>query len=235
MVPQADQLSERFRVHCSQRHWQPRQLPNHGPANEHQLLEELIACRDAGRADLSLELINIADQHGWQSPWLNDNRARAELDLGRPEIAESIWQNLTKSNDSAAAAAAARWTCSGDEALLLAKTLFATCRDIGLGRARGVTTSAEPSTARRGDGLAHGEDNRALLIHKHRNRPSPSGNTCSPTRSTMSLLQPVKPWTICRSMCQKPNYRRQQRLPVNKVWPHPGESCSAVACSNPMG
>ena len=50
----------------------------------------------------------------------------------------------------------------------------------------------------------------------------------------MSLLQPVKPWTICRSMRRKPSYKRQQRLVVNVDWQQPGENCSAVACSNPM-
>ena len=77
MLPQADQLSETLHRHCILLGWQPQHLPAQGAATELQLLEELIACREAGWVDLSLKLIAIADQAGWQSPWVEDNRARA--------------------------------------------------------------------------------------------------------------------------------------------------------------
>ena len=77
MLPQADQLSETLHRHCILLGWQPQHLPAQGAATELQLLEELIACREAESVDLSLKLIAIADQAGWQSPWLEDNRARA--------------------------------------------------------------------------------------------------------------------------------------------------------------
>ena len=107
MLPQADQLSETLRCHCALVGWQPRHLPTQGTAREPQLLEELIACREAGRADLSLELIQLADQAGWQSPWLEDNRARALVHQQQLWRAAAIWRQLQAGADSGAAAAAA--------------------------------------------------------------------------------------------------------------------------------
>ena len=106
MLPQADRLSETLRRHCALVGWQPRNLPAQGAATEPQLLEELIACREAGRADLSLELIKIADLAGWQSPWLEDNRARAMVHKQQFWRAAAIWRNLQAGEDSGAAAAA---------------------------------------------------------------------------------------------------------------------------------
>ncbi len=107
MLPQADRLSDTLRRHCALVGWQPRHLPAQGPATEPQLLEELIACREAGRADLSLELIKIADLAGWQSPWLEDNRARALVHQQQFWRAAAIWRNLQAGEDSGTAAAAA--------------------------------------------------------------------------------------------------------------------------------
>ena len=107
MLPQADRLSETLRRHCALVGWQPRHLPAQGLATEPQLLEELIACREAGRADLSLDLIQLADQAGWQSPWLEDNRARALVHQQQLWRAAAIWKELQAGEDSGAAAAAA--------------------------------------------------------------------------------------------------------------------------------
>ena len=208
MVPQAEQLSESLRVHCVHRHWQPRQLPSHGPANEHQLLQELISCRDAGRADLSLELIDIADQHGWQSPWLNDNRARAELDLGRAEVARSIWHNLSQSNDSAVEAAASAMLRLLNQALELQAALMSCCcsagwqpqflgqpgapgiglgqalQEINLCREQGASQlSAELiQCCKAMDGLAPGwrTTSARLLVHIHRPQAIAIWQNCSP-------------------------------------------------------
>ena len=106
MLPQADRLSETLRRHCALVGWQPRHLPAQGAATEPQLLEELIACREAGRADLSLELIKIADLAGWKSPWLEDNRARALVHQQQFWRAVEIWRKLQAGEDSGAAAAA---------------------------------------------------------------------------------------------------------------------------------
>ena len=113
MLPQADQLSETLRRHCALVGWQPRHLPAQGAATEPQLLEELIACREAGRADLSLELIQLADQADWQSPWLEDNRARALVHQQQLWRAAAIWRQLQAGADSGAAAAAAQRAPSG--------------------------------------------------------------------------------------------------------------------------
>ena len=107
MLPQADQLSETLRRHCILLGWQPQHLPAQGPATELQLLEELIACREAGWVDLSLKLIAIADQAGWQSPWLEDNRARALVDQQKFWSAAAIWRDLQASADGDVAATAA--------------------------------------------------------------------------------------------------------------------------------
>ncbi|WP_042502938.1 HEAT repeat domain-containing protein [Parasynechococcus marenigrum] len=108
MLPQADRLSETLRRHCALVGWQPRHLPAQGAATEPQLLEELIDCREAERADLSLELIKIADLAGWQSPWLEDNRARALVHQQQSWRAAAIWRKLQAGEDSGAAAAAVK-------------------------------------------------------------------------------------------------------------------------------
>ena len=106
MLPQTEHLSDVLRQHCALRLWEPHHIPQSGPANETQLLLELIACRNAGHADLSLELIEIGKLNGWKSSWLDDNRARAEFDLGRPQRARTIWEQLARGDDPEAAAVA---------------------------------------------------------------------------------------------------------------------------------
>lgn len=103
-------LLEGLHHHCSFHSWQPRHLPAPNAAASvaplHLTLEEAIAAREAGRAGLSLALMEEALQQGWQSPWLHDNRARALVNLGRSEEAIEVWRELMAANDAAAAAMA---------------------------------------------------------------------------------------------------------------------------------
>ena len=75
-------------------------------AFEHALLEEAIASREGDQAEFSLALMNLALTHGYQSPWLQDNRARALVALDRSEEACEIWQELAVGADAVAKSAA---------------------------------------------------------------------------------------------------------------------------------
>ena len=86
------------------RHLQP-QLSN-AKALEQACLEEAIALRDAQQPALSLELLATAEQLGLESGWLQDNRARALVDLGQRQEAQAIWEALKQADDSGLAAAA---------------------------------------------------------------------------------------------------------------------------------
>ena len=131
MLPQADHLSDVFRRHCADCRWTPLHLPSSGAASEEQLLQELIACREGGNAALSLALIQLAEHHGWTSPWLDDNKARAELALGRPEKACAIWETLTSAADESAAAIATASLNQLRRKLRLQNVLIACCRTSG--------------------------------------------------------------------------------------------------------
>ena len=131
MLPQADHLSDVFRRHCADRGWTPLHLPSSGAAEEEQLLQELIACREGDCAELSLELIQLAEQQGWASPWLDDNKARAELALGRPELACAIWETLQTAEDSDVAAMATAMRQELQSDLKLQTALVACCRASG--------------------------------------------------------------------------------------------------------
>ena len=100
MLPQADNLTASLRSRCKLRGFPGIVLPEARAAEEQEILEQLIAIREAGRPALSLELIEICHQHTWQSPWLEDNKARALLDLGRTWQAVEIWKQLTACNDN---------------------------------------------------------------------------------------------------------------------------------------
>jgi len=100
MLPQADNLTATLRSHCRLRGAPGTLLPEARAAEELEILEQLIAVRVAGRPALSLELIEICHQHHWQSPWLEDNKARALLDLGRTLQAVLVWEQLTACDDS---------------------------------------------------------------------------------------------------------------------------------------
>ena len=59
------------------------------------VLKQSIALREANAAALSLQLLDRAAQGGVQSGWLQDNRARALLALGRADEALAIWADLS--------------------------------------------------------------------------------------------------------------------------------------------
>ena len=65
-------------------------------AMEQALLEEAIASREGGAAHFSLALVEWALEAGYTSPWLQDNRARALINLQRPQEAFRLWQELAQ-------------------------------------------------------------------------------------------------------------------------------------------
>lgn len=104
------QLLEGLHHHCRFHSWPPRHLPSPEQARDADglqlALEEAIASREAGKAGLSLALMEEALNQGWQSPWLHDNRARALVNLGRGDEALAVWEELSRHSDAAAAAMA---------------------------------------------------------------------------------------------------------------------------------
>lgn len=87
--------------------WQPQRL---SPSRIHEAelllqacLEEAIALREAGRSQLSLELLQAAEQAGLSSPWLIDNQARALVELEQRQSACALWERLIEHSDTAAA------------------------------------------------------------------------------------------------------------------------------------
>ena len=97
---------------CERQHWAVRHLPPlAGPPAANLLLailQEAIDSREAQRAALSLELIEIAQAHGWSSPWLQDNQARGLIHLGRHSEACALWASLQHNADAAVAEEALR-------------------------------------------------------------------------------------------------------------------------------
>lgn len=87
--------------------WQPQRLTT-SIGDEAELLlaclEEAIILRQAGCAQLSLQLIDQAFALGLNSPWLQDNQARALLELEQQAEALAIWLELSKEADSHVAA-----------------------------------------------------------------------------------------------------------------------------------
>ena len=71
------------------------------PAFEHALLEEAIAAREADQAEFSLALMDLALEKGYRSPWLQDNRARALVQLKRAEEACEAWRGMAAASDDA--------------------------------------------------------------------------------------------------------------------------------------
>jgi tetratricopeptide (TPR) repeat protein len=61
---------------------------------EASLLKDVIASREAGHPELSLQMIKKGRELGVGSPWLRDNEARALVNLNRRAEALSIWQEL---------------------------------------------------------------------------------------------------------------------------------------------
>jgi predicted Zn-dependent protease len=70
------------------------------------LLEQAIALRQENQVEASLALLDQALADGHSSPWLQDNRARALVNLGRRLEAEALWRTLTTDPDEAVAAMA---------------------------------------------------------------------------------------------------------------------------------
>lgn len=70
------------------------QMPS--AAFEHSLLEEAIASREGDHAEFSLALMEHALDQGFRSPWLQDNRARALMQLDRAEEASAVWESILK-------------------------------------------------------------------------------------------------------------------------------------------
>ncbi len=106
-TPSPDALRAALLEQCRLAGWPPRHLglAPQQPGLEEALLE-VIACREAGATQLSLELIDGCEQLGWQSPWLADNRARVLVHQGRDPEACAIWAALAEHPDAGVAAIA---------------------------------------------------------------------------------------------------------------------------------
>lgn len=100
-------LRQALLEHCRLAGWTPRHIGevDSDPGLEEALLE-IIATREAEASRLSLELIDICERLGWQSPWLLDNRARGFVHLGRDPEALAIWNQLSGHTDPAVASTA---------------------------------------------------------------------------------------------------------------------------------
>ena len=70
------------------------------------LLQDVIALREAGDADLSLRLLEAAEEAGLVSDWIEDNRARALLALKRTDEAVDLLKVLCHCETEAVAVAA---------------------------------------------------------------------------------------------------------------------------------
>jgi len=79
------------------------------------LLNEAIALREAGEAQLSLQLIDQALALGLSSPWLEDNRARALLLLNNRQEASKIWMQLSQTNNHQVAGMAVEMLCKNTD------------------------------------------------------------------------------------------------------------------------
>ncbi|MFL0789234.1 MAG: hypothetical protein AB8E87_03305, partial [Prochlorococcus sp.] len=66
---------------------------------EDQILQEAITSRGADSVIFSLELVELALQYNFNSPWLLDNKARALLLMRREQEAIAIWQQLSQQED----------------------------------------------------------------------------------------------------------------------------------------
>jgi len=69
----------------------------------HSQLETAIQLREGGQPAASLALLDAAVNAGHRSPWIDDNRARALVDLDRRAEAIPLWERLQGHGDSAVA------------------------------------------------------------------------------------------------------------------------------------
>ena len=96
------QLHASLLEHCRLSGWQPRYLGQPDSKSDlWEVLKEVIACREAGASQLSRELIDLTEAQGWNSPWLEDNRAWLLLGSGQFQEAQEIWEKLLTSEDPA--------------------------------------------------------------------------------------------------------------------------------------
>ena len=77
------------------------------------LLKEVALIRDSGQPQLSLALISVARDNGFDSPWLLENQARAYIKLSQSTKAYAIWRDLVlESNDPALQQGCVRALCN---------------------------------------------------------------------------------------------------------------------------
>ena len=81
------------------------------------LLKEVIELRNAGHAEISLLLIKRAQQLGFQSPLLTDNKARALVSLNQLREAIDVWNELIDSSNENISNNAKKMTAKFDEAI----------------------------------------------------------------------------------------------------------------------
>lgn len=74
----------------------------------HECLQSAIKLRQEGEPAVSLALLDEALKRGEESPWIDDNRARAYVDLNQRGEAIRLWQQLSQHSDSSAAAEASK-------------------------------------------------------------------------------------------------------------------------------
>lgn len=83
---------------ATKHNWPLNHLQDPSPQTLHSftnsILREAIDARDSGHPSLSLSLLDTTLACGIKGPWLDDNRARALMDLGRCEEAVEIWRKL---------------------------------------------------------------------------------------------------------------------------------------------
>ena len=69
------------------------------PIDPTPVLEDAIRLRESGEAEASLQVLEQALAQGLQSPWIDDNRARALVQLERRAEALAIWETLAQGDD----------------------------------------------------------------------------------------------------------------------------------------
>jgi hypothetical protein len=75
--------------------------------------------RENGEPAASLALLDAAINQGGQSPWIQDNRARALIDLKRRPEALKIWKTLQRNKDQSVASTAQKMLETHQEQLLI--------------------------------------------------------------------------------------------------------------------